>query len=522
MRSKSWFIPLLILIFYGVTHIVSLTLLPVFADEAIYTRWAQLIIDDPGRYAFFPLNDGKTPLFIWLLVPFQYLFADQLFAGRFVAVLVGALQVIATGYLARALGGKEKTAWLAMVLVSVLPFWFFHHRMVLMDGLLTLWLTTMMIGLVKLNTTVAAAPAKSKKILQRLPWLWIAVTGVSLGAALLTKLPALLFLPTMIVFGLWQPLSVQKRARLLSFIAAAGLLGVAIFASLKLTPVFGQLFSRGSDFLYPWREVLLGGVWQQTIQNWPTYISYFLSYMTAPVMLLVLIGLFLKPSQRTNHILFWSAMGFLLPIAILGRVVYPRYLMPAAIYFTLIAAFALQDIVGRWVSQQSDLVKKILVAIVAVSLLGNILSVSGVFMAYSLANADETPFVSADRTQYLTEWSSGHGLWETAGLIRHAAEDTTIAVATEGYFGTLPDGLVMYFHRRDVDNIYIEGIGQPVRQIPESFLERARVYDRAWLVVNSHRLDLDLPSTNLIQEHCRPYAAPCLQIWDITDLVHQE
>src|SRR3989344_497092 len=70
---------LILLVVYLLLHLPSLTILPVFADEAIYIRWAQLIIDDWRRYLFFPMNDGKTPLFIWLLVPFQFLFSDQLY-----------------------------------------------------------------------------------------------------------------------------------------------------------------------------------------------------------------------------------------------------------------------------------------------------------------------------------------------------------------------------------------------------------------------------------------------------------
>src|SRR5260221_509615 len=103
------------MVLYFLTHLWNLTLLPVFADESIYIRWAQLMMDDWHRYLFFALNDGKTPLFIWSLIPFQYLFADQLFAARFVSVLVGATQVIAIKELVKSLGGRAKTQWLAML-----------------------------------------------------------------------------------------------------------------------------------------------------------------------------------------------------------------------------------------------------------------------------------------------------------------------------------------------------------------------------------------------------------------------
>ncbi|MBD3279174.1 MAG: hypothetical protein GF390_00500, partial [Candidatus Pacebacteria bacterium] len=92
-KQKTLVILIIFIAVYLLTHLYRLTALPVFADEAIYIRWAQLIMDDWQQYLFFAMNDGKTPLHIWLLVPFQYLFTDQLYAGRFLSVLVGLIQV---------------------------------------------------------------------------------------------------------------------------------------------------------------------------------------------------------------------------------------------------------------------------------------------------------------------------------------------------------------------------------------------------------------------------------------------
>ena len=81
--DKYYLIGLLIIVFYLILHLAKLTLLPVFADESIYIRWSQLIMDERARYLFFPLNDGKTPLQLWLTPPLQFIFEDPLFAGRF-------------------------------------------------------------------------------------------------------------------------------------------------------------------------------------------------------------------------------------------------------------------------------------------------------------------------------------------------------------------------------------------------------------------------------------------------------
>jgi hypothetical protein len=153
-----------------------------------------------------------------------------------------------------------------------------------------------------------------------------------------------------------------------------------------------------------------------------------------------------------------------------------------------------------------------------VLLLANTITASTAFILPSLTNADATPFVAADVTQYLTEWSSGHGIKQVVELIQAQAKQGTIAVATEGFFGTLPDGILMYLHRRDVSNVMVQGIGQPVLGIPDAFIEQAAAYETTWLVVNSHRMKIDTTDLTLVAEFCRPYDAPCLQVWDIASL----
>ena len=491
-------IPISIALLYLITHLYQLTLLPVFADESIYIRWTQLIIDDWRQYLFFPMNDGKTPLMMWLMVPFQYLFSNQLFAGRFVAVLIGLGQIFSLGHLTKLLGGRNKTVWLSMLLGSVLPFWFFHHRMALTDALLVLGITWTTIATIYL--------VKSDK-----KWLWIGLTSLFLGLALWAKLPALLALPSLLLYSWLKPVKLDSRVRQVAYISIAIVGGLALFFSLRLHPVFPQLFARGSDFLYPWKEVVLQGKWKDTIINIPTYIKYFGAYLTWPVLLLNLAGQFLPDikKRRVQHILLLSTLLFAGPIAILGKVVYPRYLLPVSLTITISAVLAFQELLK--ISKQKAWLKIIL----GLMLFSTIIT-SGKYVYFSLSDSSQTPFVSADKEQYLYKWSSGHGIQESIELIKRQAQNQTVAVATEGSFGTLPDGVLMYFHRQNVDNIYVEGIGFPVRELTPKFAAKAVGFEQILLIVNSHRLEIDLPQENLLEEYCRPDEAPCLQIWDIT------
>ena len=419
-----------------------LTKLPVFADEAIYIRWAQLIMDEPARYAFFALNDGKTPLFIWLLVPFQYLFTDPLLAGRLVSLLVGFLQILAMGYLAKILGGQKKAVFFSMLFTAILPYWYLHHRLALMDGLMTLFLTLALIAVIK------------EKIF---------LLSLFLGLSLWTKLPAILFVS---ILFLWKP-------KLKTGVGIFG--GLLIFLGLKLNPAFGQLFARGGDFLYPISEVVFHGLWRQTIINFPNYFKYFLIYLTWPIILFNIASLFSQKNHKNLHLLFWSAILFILPIGILGKMVYPRYLLPAAIFLTVNAGLYLENLVNL---ANKSLAKQTLRVVILVLLLANIISLSGIFIFYSYFDVGSLPLVAADKVQYLYEWSSGHGIKESSDYILELAKKEKVAVGTEGYFGTLPDGVLMYLHRRDVTNLYVEGIGYPIKNIDPKFVAKAKNFDR--------------------------------------------
>lgn len=505
-----------LVIFYLVSHLPGLTSLPVFADESIYIRWAQLIIDDWQRYLFFPMNDGKTPLFIWLLVPFQFLFKDQLFAGRFLVVLVGLFQVLMNMKLIQVFGGKRKTQIMTGIFTTILPFWYFHHRMALMDGLLTLLISVVFLFLTKISKN------QTKLFFDKSNLLATTLAGVFFGLAILTKIPAVLFIPAFyfsIFLGDKKDFINLKR----SFIKVTFsiLLGLSIFASLKFNPVFGQLFSRGGDFLFPISEII-GGAWKQTIASVPNYVNYFFVYLTPGIMIFLIAGLFSKKHKTTAHVLFWSGLFFIIPIALMGKAVYPRYLFPASLFFTLSAMMGLESIIlgvfGNSKEEKTErLWKKSFVGVSVALLISNTIVSSINYIQLSILDSNNTPFVSSDTTQYLTEWSSGHGIKEVVSLIRSQEEIGKVAVATEGSFGTLPDGLLMYFHRTNVDNLYLEGVGYPIYGIPRSFADKAINFDKKLLVVNSHRMNLNIDRKYLVAEYCRSFNAPCLQVWNITE-----
>jgi 4-amino-4-deoxy-L-arabinose transferase-like glycosyltransferase len=515
----------LIVVSYCLLHLLSLTSLPIFADEAIYIRWTQLIIDDWQQYLFFPMNDGKTPLQFWLMVPWQFLPIDQLASARLFSVFVGILQILSMVWVTKLFGGKNKAMALTAAFTAFLPFWYFHHGAVLLDNLLTLWLT-LFLGFSWLLMQNVDNSKLSKKTIYL-----TAATGVCFGLALLTKIPAVLAVPALSCILIFKqsrsgntiatklPTLSEFIQRAFYFGVSLGI-GVSMFLLLKIHPAFGQLFTRGGDFLFPISQVLFEGAWKQTTPSIPNYLYSFFVYLTPSITFISISSLFIRKNQSRSHLLFWMGIIFLLPMMIMGRVVYPRYLFPAALFFTLNAALSIET-VFELIQNKKLQIKQILVTVTLALLLANTASASASFIYFSIFDTNQLPLVSADKEQYLYKWSAGYGILETTELIQEIAQTQKVAVATEGSFGTLPDGIMVYLHRTDVENIFVDGIGYPLESIPMSFIEnaRSRSFERYILVANSDRLEtskIPLESFILLKEYCRPDETPCLQVWDFT------
>lgn len=509
---------------YLITHLIALTALPIFADEAIYLWWAQLIQSEPARYAFFSINDGKTPLFIWLLLPFLHLIADPLMAGRMLSVLIGLLQVGVMGLLAASVRLKRVGIALAMLCTTLLPFWFFNARLALMDSLLVLFVSLTLLCVILLVQLVNPQAVKSSLVRRRVVVL-VLLGGLSFGLAILTKLPAVLFIPVLLIWMfLPKAQSFRNRLKLALPISLIIGIGLGVFALLIFLPNFSQLFTRGGDFLLAPSQFFH----QSFVAFWGRVfapIGPLFLYLTPLVFLSPLIGIAIPKGRRTQAVLLLSIMFFLAPICLLGQVVYSRYLLPTAVFFTLSVAGLLSTLV-TYVQDQQKLWLRAVLAVVIALFLANIIGNSVVTLLASYSDVTTLPLTASDKVQYLTEWSAGFGTKEAVDELLRASQTQRIAVATEGFFGSLPDGMLVYLHNQDVTNIYLEGIGQPVNSIPDWFIDKVNQssipYDQVWLVVNSHRLGLPLSPDSLKFEYCRPFDAPCLQVYDISQLVLQQ
>src|SRR4051812_44499366 len=160
-NSSFWLISTILALLCLVLRAANITALPIFSDEAIYLRWAQLI---RAGYPWISVVDPKPPLHFWLIAAVYDFSTDPLRAARMLSAFAGALTIPAIMLLAEELGhliGQPQTdqggvaplpsgrvlGLLAALFAIFCPFLAFYQRLASADALfvlemlLALWLS---------------------------------------------------------------------------------------------------------------------------------------------------------------------------------------------------------------------------------------------------------------------------------------------------------------------------------------------------------------------------------------------
>ena len=420
---------------YFSSRLINLTLIPIFTDEAIYIRWAQIALQDPV-HRFISLEDGKQPLFIWLMLPALKWITDPLVAGRLVSVFSGGLTLTGLIAVSWKLFG-EKVSWITGFLYIISPFFLLYDRLALYDSLTT----ALMVWAVFLTVLMAESLRFDIALL----------LGMVIGAGFLTKSSAqfaLILLPTTLLLFDWK---VKERGKRLMKLFGLGivvtLLSKGIELILRLAPLSHMIGLKNHAFIVTNQEFIahpferlagnMGGLW-----------SWIQSYVTYPLMGLFIIGIIYglkKYRSKTAFLSLWFLVPFL-ALASFGKVLYPRYLLFMIAPLLPIIALGISKI-SQWVSCRHLFI----CLFVYLSIL-----LYPLYFSYTIIfNPLNSPLPKVDRFQFLDDWPSGYGINEVVDFIKLKAKDDKIFVGTEGTFGLTPAALNIYL--KDNKNVEVKG-----------------------------------------------------------------
>lgn len=445
-------IPVFIAIVAFITRIVNLLNIPIFTDEAIYIRWAQIGLADPA-HRYISLTDGKQPLLTWLMYPSLTIFSDPLFAGRFISVLSAVFAVLGVYFVVKELFGK-KTAFFACFLYLISPFTLIYDRLALMDSLLVglgMWSLYLQILLIK-------APRLDLSLL----------LGVTVGLGFLTKSSAsffLYFLPAnLLLFNFRSKRRVKRLLKWSGLSILSIIISQLMYHSLRLSPWFYIIEQKNYSFILTFKE-FFDKPFSLFWSNLNGLLKILISYLTWPIFIVLVIALIfglIKKDKKVLYLFIWFLFPFL-SLACFGKVIFPRFILFMIIPLLIIIG----DTLFRFAQFSYKKIKIFLVIIPLILLYP-------FYQSYLILTSPvDVSIPNIDRNQLFDDWPSGYGVREVIDYLSQKAKLSKIVIGTEGTFGLNPAVYEIYFQGNK--NVEIYGFW-PVSKVPELLLEKARFY----------------------------------------------
>ena len=468
------------------TRLFHLTSFPIFADEAIYIRWAQVMRAEPSL-RFLPLSVGSPPFFIWTIMPFLKIIVDPLFAGRLLSVFCGFGSMLGLFIASLLLFNNKRLAYFSAMFYIVAPYFVFSERLALIDSMLSLqgiWLAVLVILLAK-------KPRLDLSI----------IAGVILGISLMTKSFAVFFLVTLFsIFFLKKWDLKDRKLTLIDFIKIILWLmliltiGYSIYNFiLRLGPNFNLINSRNDIGVYSFKEIIRHPL-DPFIPHLKDLLDWLPNLITPIIFGLSLLGIVIgiKKKRAATFFLILCSFGPILIESFISKVFTPRYLLFAIWPFMVMAAYSVETLLTQLKAKSQKLVFKIILPLFLI-LLATIPAIRYDWLL--LTHPEKSPLPRNLRSGHLEDWTAGQGIPEIVTFLKNRPPDKKILVGTEGYFGTLPDGLQIYF--QNVPKITIIGIGLYPDKIPQPLLNSLVDHDEVYLVINDERLSFNPEAQNV-------------------------
>src|SRR3990167_8581161 len=493
MKSKFNIIFWAILVFsYFFTRLVNLSLIPIFTDEAIYTFWTQVALNDPAQ-RFISLQDGKQPLFIWLAAILQTFVSDPLIGSRLVSVFAGFGSIIGIYFLGKELF-RGKVAKIAAVLYLILPFTLLYDKLALFDSLLT------MFGIYAVFFTVKMI--KEPKLDNAL------LAGFAIGAAMITKSTGSFFLYllpfSLVLFDFSKKDWKQKLTRWIGFSALTFVIAQSIYNMLRLSPLFYVIERKNNEFIRPVAAVFKDP-FLHFYSNAQSLLGWLISYIGVSLFIIFLSAVFYGISRKDRRIFYLSILIIAPFIAesLFNQILYPRFILFYLPPVILAVSWGFVNFMGvspKW--------NRILIFIFAASVVLPVVK-----SLLILTNPPSSRIPESDANQYFNDWPAGYGVNEVVEIIGKESQDKEIYIGTQGTFGLFPYALNIYF--RDNKNVHVFSYW-PVdpESLPSEIMEYSKTH-QTYFLFNENQKENKNPSLSLGAKYQKGVGKSYMRLYEI-------
>lgn len=489
--KRNYFIWSLLVPLFLVTRLINLKIIPIFTDEAIYSYWAQVALNDPEN-RYISMTDGKQPLFIWLGAIAQYFIKDPLIATRIVSVASGLGSLIGIYLLASILFNK-KVALIASVLYLVLPFTLLYDRMALYDSLLTM----LCIWVVVFTVKIAKNPQLDLALLN----------GMTLGLALITKSSAnfyLYLLPFSALFFNFRKKSKPSLLVFISFLVLSAFIAEVVYSSLRLSPYFYIIDQKNLTFIRSFHEVI-SSPFEYFLSNSQSIVGWLVTYTQLPLILLFIAG-GVFGLIRKNLSVIYLVILVLAPLfaeALFNKVLYPRFALFYYPFIIIIIAYSLEQALKHLPSKKIFVYLALLISVLLPALISLKL----------ITNPTKAKIPISDSNQYLNDWPAGYGAQEVVDILKKESISQEVSIGTEGTFGVFPFSLNIYFYNNKNVHIYSFWPVDPDK-IPEQIKDLSKK-QKTYLVFNENQKNINNPNLKLIGSYQKGISKSYMRLYQV-------
>ncbi len=436
---------------YFFTRLTNILSLPIFTDEAIYVRWAQIAKQD-AAWRFISLTDGKQPMFTWVTMISLRFLHDPLLAGRMTSVAGGVISMVGMFFLSWELFKNKWIGFLAATVYVFFPFTLVYDRMALQESLVCAFLIWgLYISIVM-----------TRRLKSYMPF----VAGLIIGGGMLNKTTNMWnidFLPFTLLLFDWK--KSDLRQRLIKWVLFAGLtaaLAYLYYSILRLSPYFGIIAEKNNTFYYSLHDWLKHPI-EFFTGNLHGMVSWLVAYVNWLGLVLAAVSLVVlrKAWKEKLLLVLWFVVPFFV-FALIAKVLYPRYIIYMTIFLIPLIAVTLYESFKLFP-------KKIVGIILLVLLLGSYAYVDR-FIMFDFVHA---PIADSDLAQYVNAWPAGGGVKEMVTFFQQQSQSQKIYVASEGTFGSVPTLALEIYLGGDM-NLEKRGIYPVPQTIPKDLLMKAK------------------------------------------------
>lgn len=457
MSKNFLLLPVLIL---GYFLLLSFNLLgqPLYLDEGLYIFWASLFSAD-SNLAYVSMQDGKTPLFIWIVGYLNTIFDNYLYTGRFVSVLSSTITLICSMLLGWKIIGKKGAIWV-FILFVVCPFNILISRMAFVDSLMISFGTLSI-------TSLFFAREFGLRRNYFISGLLAVFSGIFLGLGFLTKSTIRVYLVAEIfIIGTWifaeiKSLMVNPKRGFLQILKSHHFkrLVFLMFAATIITAIYfeilgylrfgaqrfwGMLSIKESDLTFSLREILMNitgqGAAHIYFENLPLFGEYFLVYF-GTLLVFFLVGIYQILKRRLNLWLLILVFIFSTAVFLSAKIIASRYITIVIPFVLIISAVGVNKI---W---ESNFKFKRLLSI-------SLFILPAVFSGLLILSPLKAVYSSDDRSYFL---ESDLNLPEIEWISKYFSLKPEAVVGVEASWG-VAEGLVTALNEQGVKTIILNRV----------------------------------------------------------------